>query len=392
MKLLCVLLPHFPLQCETGRQPQIKNQAAAVVYSAGAQKLLLDFSPGLKGLERDMPLQQAVALYGDIRFIPADIPHYWNVFNGVLDALELKSPLVEGPTLGDIFIGCDGLEGLYPGDGALAAAVRSALPEVYEAGMGIGGGKFAAYLAALHGPPGGYRALTGDISGFLTGLSCDLLPVALKTKNSLHEYGLHTLGQVSALNLPQLQAQFGPEGQRIWHLCRGEDDTPLNPRLSEEVIEESTMLASATVSLDVLAMTIDSLLARTMNRIGNRGLGIRCVRLWTRTWLGEYWEQHVHFKEPATGSKTLMARIRHVMENCQQPGPVEQLGVAVTRLSRPVGRQESIFTDVRSDDKLLDDIKQMELRFGAPQLYRVKEVEPWSRIPERRYTLTPLGR
>jgi DNA polymerase-4/protein ImuB len=33
----------------------------------------------------------------------------------------------------------------------------------------------------------------------------------------------------------------------------------------------------------------------------------------------------------------------------------------------------------------------LEFRLGGPQLYRIKEVEPWSRIPERRYALIPLS-
>jgi DNA polymerase-4/protein ImuB len=38
-----------------------------------------------------------------------------------------------------------------------------------------------------------------------------------------------------------LQAQFGPEGRRIKQLACGYDDTPLYPRLSEEMVEESTV-------------------------------------------------------------------------------------------------------------------------------------------------------
>ena len=90
--------------------------------------------------------------------------------------------------------------------------------------------------------------------------------------------------------------------------------------------------------------------------------------------------------------KAAMTRINQVMENCPQPGPVEELGMKITRIGRPDGRQSSIFTEVRSGDKLAADIKQLELKVGAPQLFKIKEVEPWSRIPERRFTLIPLNR
>jgi DNA polymerase-4/protein ImuB len=55
----------------------------------------------------------------------------------------------------------------------------------------------------------------------------------------------------------------------------------------------------------------------------------------------------------------------------------------------PRGQQKSLFAEVRNRDHLLEDIKQLELRQGNPQVFKIKEVEPWSRIPERRYALTP---
>jgi DNA polymerase-4/protein ImuB len=392
MKLLCVLLPHFPLRCEILKKPELAGRPAAVTYSVGSQKLLLDFSPDLNGLERDMPVQQALSRHSDMELLHADMSHYWSIFNGVLDALEKVSPLVEGSALGDVYIGCDGLEMLYPSDDELAAAVRQAIPPAFEARLGFAGGKFPAYLAALDSKSDGYRTIQGDAAAYFKDLSCDLLQVSLKSKMRLHDFGLHTLGKVAELPIPKLEAQFGPEGRRIGELAAGLDDTQLYPRLSEELIEESTSLPSATESLDVLLMAIESLLSRAFARFGHRGAGIRCVELWSHTSLSEHWQKAVHFKEPAMNIKAALTRIRQVMEYCPQPGPVEELGVKITRIGRPDGRQSCIFTEVRSGEKLAGDIKQLELKMGAPQLFKIKEVEPWSRIPERRFTLIPLNR
>ncbi len=87
-----------------------------------------------------------------------------------------------------------------------------------------------------------------------------------------------------------------------------------------------------------------------------------------------------------------VSRVRRVMENFPQPGPVEEMGIRITRLGCPRGRQKSLFREVRGQDNLLEDIHQLELRQGNPQVFRIKEVEPWSRIPERRYRLAPTGR
>jgi len=88
----------------------------------------------------------------------------------------------------------------------------------------------------------------------------------------------------------------------------------------------------------------------------------------------------------------MLPRLKQVVESFPQPGPVEQVGIKIMRLGYRSGKQRSLFPEIRAQDHLLDDIKELELRLGSPQVYRVKEVEPWSRIPERRFTLAPLSR
>ena len=394
MRILCVLLAHFPWSCEVRRNPALESRPAIVTYTSGSHRLVHDWSPGLEGLQRDMPLQQALARNGDVELLQADIPCYRAVFNGMLDALEEKSPLVEGPEPGLVYIGVDGLHLIYPDDDALLQAVREAVPEAFMPQIGIAGNKFLAYLAARRSPSKeGHRILSGDdVTAFLKDLPCDVLPVLSKSRSRLHDFGMHTLGQIAALPPGPLQSQFGPEGKRIWELARGIDDTPLYPRFMERAIEESTVLASVTVSLEAILVATELLLVRVFANIARDGLGIRSLTLWTRTWSADTWERTVQFKEPAMEMRAAMSRIKRVLEDYPQPGPVEQVGIRVNRLGYPQGRQRNLFSELRAKDHLIEDIKQLELRLGNPQVYKVKEVEPWSRIPERRYALTPTGR
>ncbi len=392
MKILGVLLPHFPLMCEVRRNPAVKGRPAVVTYTEGSQKLVLDYSPGLAGLQRDMHLQAALARHGEVELLQADMPHYRSTWNGILDTLELKSPLVEGAEPGCAYIGLDGMQLIYPDDAAVISAVREAIPETFAPQMGIAGSKFLAYLAAMQSSPGGYQILTGDAAAFLKSLPCDVLPVSMESQGKLRAFGIRTLGQIAALPPGPLQAQFGPEGKRLWELARGLDNTPLHPRMMEQNIEESAFLTSATVSLDAIVVTAETLLARVFIRVSPQGLGIRSFDLWTRSWSAGQWERSLRFKEPAMDIKSVISRIKRVLEDYPQPGPVEQVGVRITGLGRQSRRQKSLFTDIRAQEHLMDDIKQMELRLGGNQVFKVKEVEPWSRIPERRYTLTPLNR
>jgi len=393
MKVFCVLLSHFHLQCEVKRHPAIKDSAALVVYAAGSQKLVLDYSPCLKGMQADMPLQEALSKYGEADLIPADVPYYNSVFNQIQDALEEKCPLVEGAGLGCIYLGIDGLEWVYPDSAALFGAIREAIPAEFNYQPGIAMGKFPSYMAAFSSHPGSHRIVSGgteEMGLFLKDFPCDVLPVSWQNKKRLTDFGLSTLGQVASLPPGPLQSQFGPEGKRIWELARGMDEEPLHPRHSEETIEESLELPSVAVSLEAIMAAVDSLLARALLRDGVRGRGIRNLILWAQVQGLGYWERSVSFKDPATGARQALSRIKHLLQSSPVPGPVEQMGLRISGFCQERGRQGSLFSDTRAQEQLQEDIKQMELRLGmGPQVFRVREVEPWSRIPERRQALTP---
>jgi DNA polymerase-4/protein ImuB len=392
MRILSVLLPNFPLRCEILRNPEINGCPAMITYGDSSQKLVLDYAPGLERLQEDMPVQQALSIHDKAELIPADIPYYWSTFNKILDEMEKISPLVEGPGLGIVYLGIDGLQLIYPDDDCLVSAVRKVVPEIFAGQIGIAEGKFPSYLAARYSASHDYKTLTGDIRPFLKDISCDVLPVSIKTRNRLHAFGIHTLGNLAALPEGPLQSQFGPEGRIIHNLAAGYDYTPLYPRIMKEDISVSTILYSVTVSMEAIMVAVDMLLSKIFNRLSYKGLGIYSLTLWTRGWDSEHWERNIRFKEPAMEVRTVGLRIKRVLENFPQPGPVEEIGIRVTRLGYSSGRHKSLFSEVRSRDNLIDDIRQLEFRQGNPQIFRIKEVEPWSRIPERRYALAPISR
>ncbi|MEQ4489149.1 MAG: hypothetical protein AAC990_02100 [Dehalococcoides mccartyi] len=391
MDILCILIPHFAFECAVLSGKICREQKAGLVYSIDSQKYLLDYAPGLEGLKKDMPLGQALSHHPDMQVIKADIPEYNRLFEGVLDSLEYLSPFIEGNGIGEVYADCRGLEKLYGGKEALLKQTRKSVPEAFGIRLGLGKSKFEARIAALYIEDATYY-LSGRLSGdFFNSLPCHILPVSLKSRQMLKSFGLDTLAKIAELSLSQLKAQFGTEGQRIWELCQGQDSSPFCPRIKQECIEESTSLLSPTVSLEVLFMTAQALLGKAFARLGERRLGVRCITLSTIGWRGESWEQEINFKEPVVNQTVIMSRVRQVLGNCQQPGPVEQVGLRLSRLSYSVGWQGSIFTEVRSGEKLVDNICQMEMRFGKPKVFKVKEMEPWSRIPERRYALVPLN-
>src|SRR5207247_8984587 len=57
--------------------------------------------------------------------------------------------------------------------------------------------------------------------------------------NILHKWGIHTLGQLVALDKDQLGARLGPEAVRMWERANGQSNRPLRLVHPPESFEES---------------------------------------------------------------------------------------------------------------------------------------------------------
>src|ERR1019366_10448440 len=98
---------------------------------------------------------------------------------------------------------------------------------------------FTARVAALHAKPRGvYLVDPLHAQSFLAGQSIDLLPASSDVVARLRMFGLETLGSLAALSKHSVTAEFGPEGQQMWLLSRGDDPEPLRPRNPADSLRE----------------------------------------------------------------------------------------------------------------------------------------------------------
>ena len=76
------------------------------------------------------------------------------------------------------------------------------------------------------------------------------------------------------------------------------------------------------------------------------------------------------------------------LDNLELPGPLEDIKLTLGGITGESGIQSSLFSDVRKREQLREMMRQLEVLLGCkPPIYQMKEVEPWSRIPERRQAL-----
>jgi nucleotidyltransferase/DNA polymerase involved in DNA repair len=393
MQLACLRTEHLPTRVEVCRNPRLNGQPVIVTTRAGSSGArVLDASPEAVCVSPGMPLSQALSRCAGAILVDPDPLCYARVFDDILTAIEALGADVEEEELGLAYVRLSGLELLFGGMERLIAAIWQTLPPYLDARLGIGSNKFLAALDSITESPsvdGVPRAARQSLAARAPG-SLEQLPVPWQLKSKLHGFGLHTLAQVAALPLGALQAQFGPVGKQVWELANGIDRRPLVPRRHEETIAVSLSFSSPTVTLSAIATATESLLVRAFAQPAMRGRFARTCTLEASVFRAPHWQKRMVFREPIGDPRRAAALVAHTLECAPPPGPLEEVRIVLSGITGEAGRQESLFSDVRRHENLKETLSQLKARLSKqPPIYQIREVEPWSRLPERRQALVP---
>jgi nucleotidyltransferase/DNA polymerase involved in DNA repair len=392
MRVACVLSPHYAVQVEVRRSPDLQGKPVVLVHSKGSKRIIFGASPRAIGVSPGMALSTALGHCKEAVLLDADLPLYQNASNKFLDALGNVSPVIEDGDDGLAYVDVQGLSEMYGGEARMVTALLQAVPHGFAPQVGIGDGKFPAYVAATRAHYHGAAQVPEDARTYLANELVSVLPVPFKTVTRLRSFGLDHLGQIAAVGLGPMQAQFGREGRLMWELSMGVDQRPLVPRRSQEAVMEYLEFPSPSATLPSLLLAVEVLLGRIFSLAHMRGRYVRSVTLEGDCEESSSWQKSVSFRE-AIGSKERVFKVlQGALDSVILPHPLIGLRLTLGGVTGESGEQGSLFEDVRQRDQLKVAMAQMEERLGTrPPVYVVREVEPWSRIPERRHALIPFA-
>jgi nucleotidyltransferase/DNA polymerase involved in DNA repair len=393
--VICVLYPRFELVAALGGRGALLGAPAALAPEAGREQKVGEVSAAAEayGVVRGMRMGEALSRCPELRLVPPDPQGVRELWGEILDRLEGIGAAVESDRAGVAFFAADGLSGLYGGEvqGVLAAA-RRALGRGVR--MGAAPCRFAAQAAALKARPRRVRSIVvpdGEAGAFLAPLPVALLRSRLELQalpEVLDRLGIRTLGELAALPSRAVAERFGHPGLLALDLASGRD-TPLEPRRPPEPVMERLELPEA-ASGQQLERALELLVARLLARRERRGRSLRAVALSARFVAGGTWREAITLREPSAdaGRIHLVLRLR-VME---LPSPADSLAVEIEAFGPPAHAQEALVEDhgeVRRA-RLGEAVHQARQAAGAEAAMRVLEVDPESRLPERRAVLSPF--
>ncbi len=407
----CVLAPRFRARLELARRPELAHRAGLIVDRSGQRPLVIDCWPETAALSAGMTLEQALSIEPDAVALDADEPHYQREFERLLDALDDVSDRVEGVEsagsadsaerdgeLGVAYVGLDGLAEMYGGERALLDALCAAPPDHLAVRIGVAAGKFPAFVAAHTCRAPGLTSAPRDTAAFLAPHPIDLLPASIAPPDlidDLRRLGLQRLGDLAAQDMHALLDRFGHDGRRAWELARGIDQRPLQARRPQTSISETVTLPTASVSLELLRIAVDTLCTRVFAdpQMQGRYAGSATLSCTLEDAPSPAhsstsgWERRIHFKTAVGGWRRAAEIIKSRLEHDYPTAPVESMTLTLAQLSGASGVQLSLFPDIRADRerRLLAVERQLQARLnGTRALHRLVDVAPWHPAPELR--------
>jgi DNA polymerase-4/protein ImuB len=375
-----------------------------------------------------MTVSQAIGLCPTLRLIEPDPVHYDEQFSRLLSTLNDVSPVVEPGELGLAYVGVDGLEGIYGVPERIVAAIMSCVRRStcgvendssignatrrtpHAARLGLGIGKFTAWVAASRAKPGEAIVVPpGDEQQFLASQPIAVLPLDADMHRRLRQLGIRTLGALAAIPEPAITAQFGAVGKRLWQLAAGRITESVEGRVAPEPIVAALTFFTPVGERELLVHALEQLIARALKHPRRIGWRVHALRLRADLECGDVignggacsapthrsWMVNVLLKDPTADGDRIAAPLKVRLEQSPPAGAVERLVLEFTAFAPGTAELQLFARDAQAAARagqqraLRHAAREVRMRVkgGRANLYHVIEVQPWSRLPERRYAL-----
>jgi protein ImuB len=392
--VVCVLIPRFALLAAMGDRRALLSEPVALAPEAGRAQVVGEISAQAEtfGVAVGMRVGEALSRCPELRLVPPDPEGVRGLWNEVLGRIESFGGAPESERAGVAFFKADGLKGIHGGSlEGLLTATRRALGRNVR--IGVAPSRFTAWCAATEARQRHATVVVEarDLAKFLAPLPTARLrsrPELECLPETLERLGVRTLGELAALPAPAMVERFGHPGLLALDLARG-SDTPLEPRRPPEPVSERIDLPEAVFGQQ-LERALELLIARVLARRERRGRSLRAVALSARFVAGGTWRVAVTLRHASADPDRLKLVLAPRL--LELPAPAESLALEVEAFGPPAQDQTQLL-DGGSGEKrarLTEAVRQARQAAGDVAALRVLEVDPGSRLPERRAVLAPF--
>jgi len=184
----------------------------------------------------------------------------------------------------------------------------------------------------------------------------------------LHKWGIHTIGQLAALNKQQLGERLGPEAIRMWERANGQSSRVIKLIRPSESFQESFEFENEIETAEPLLFMLRRFLEQLAIRLSAIYLVAKELTLRITFTDKQIYERIFKIPQP-TNNVDLLFRMLHThLENCKSEYPIVAVALSAQPI-KPAREQFGLFeTTLRNPHQLSETLARLTALLGADRV------------------------
>ncbi len=374
--ILHVDMDAFFASVELLRRPDLRGRPVIVGGAGRSVVLAATYEARAFGVHSAMPMSAARRLCPQAVVIPPDRRAYTEASRRVMEILADVTAIVEQVSVDEAYLDVSGARRRLGTPAQVGALVRRRVRA--ELGLacsvGVAATKSVAKLASGMAKPDGLLVVPrGAAVRMLHSLPVEALAgVGEATRDRLARWGMTTVAEVAAADLPLLQRILGvAAGRHLHDLAWGRDPRPVVPHRPERSVGAETTFDVDRTDLAWIEARLLELADRTARELRDRDLLARTVSVKVRTADWQTLTRSRTLVAPTDVSQEIFGAARELLGGVDLAGrAVRLVGVRAEGLAPAATRQPTLEEAVdgpgrRAAERAMDDVRR---RFGTSAL------------------------
>lgn len=333
----------------------------------------------VSGVRSAMPMFQALKLCPDAVVLRPRMEVYAEVSRAIRRMMEELTPAVEPLSLDEAFLDLTGTARLH-GEPPAKSMARLVLRMERELGVsgsvGLAPNKFLAKLASDMDKPRGFCVIgEREKETLLPGLPVKKIwGVGPAMQARLERDGIRTFADLRWRERKDLAARYGGMGERLWHLCRGEDRRAVSARGEPKSISNETTFPEDIGSADLLDGHLWRLAEKVSDRAKAQGWAGRTITLKVKRTDHKTLTRRVTLDAPTQLAERIYRGARPLLDLVLAEAPFRLLGVGISALERAEAAADDGFDLLEPDARRRAEAERaadrIRARFGSAAILR----------------------
>jgi DNA polymerase-4 len=287
-KIIHVDMDAFFASVEELDHPELQGKAVIVGGGLKGRGVVASASYEARryGVKSAMPISRARKLCPHGIFLEGRMERYLEASLQIMQILKEFTPVVEPVSVDEAFLDVTDVVKEFEGAVEIGKLIKEKIKEKtgLTASVGVAVNKFLAKLASGLNKPDGFTVITEeDKEKILKDLPVsEILGVGKVTEKTLHEMGIHTIGQLWPISLAELVEKFGKFGRALYYLSRGIDNSPVVTEWEPKSVGRSLTFERDIKDLRVIRRQLYSLAEDVVRQLREINLRARTVTIKVR--------------------------------------------------------------------------------------------------------------